>query len=184
MRSWGFDTYLRRVRSLSKDTFTPRKVIPRKRWLHSDMTEKLLTGTLSINTNKQTIRHSPSTADSRRAVISYWQKNVHYVLVNCQWICQLMAHLNFQIGYMLAIPEAAVKVPITAEDNYHIEGLEFLVGILNLILVAGKPYSEVIKLFSCSTQLIIKFKLLINTEMTKINRNSRFKPVIYPAYKC
>ena len=41
-----------------------------------------------------------------------------------------MAHLNFQIGYMLAIPEAAVKVPITAEDNYYIEGLEFMVGIL------------------------------------------------------
>ena len=52
----GFDTYLRRVRSLSKDTFPPRKVlvIPRKWWLRPDMTEKLLTGTLSINTNKQT----------------------------------------------------------------------------------------------------------------------------------
>ena len=52
----GFDTYLCHVVSLSKDTFTPRKVlvIPRKRWLRPDMTEKLLTGTLSINTNKQT----------------------------------------------------------------------------------------------------------------------------------
>ena len=28
-------------------------VIPRKRWLRPDMTEKLLTGTLSLNTNKQ-----------------------------------------------------------------------------------------------------------------------------------
>ena len=28
-------------------------VIPRKRWLHPDMTEKLLTGTLNLNTNKQ-----------------------------------------------------------------------------------------------------------------------------------
>ena len=27
--------------------------------------------------------HSPSSADSRRAVVSYWQKNVHQVLVNC-----------------------------------------------------------------------------------------------------
>ena len=53
-RGMGFDTYLRRVVSLSKDTFTPRKVlaIPRKRWLRPDMTEKLLTGTLSINTNQ------------------------------------------------------------------------------------------------------------------------------------
>ena len=59
-RGWGFTTYLRRVVSLSKDAFTPRKVmvIPRKRWLRPDMTEKLLTGTLSINTNKQTNSHS------------------------------------------------------------------------------------------------------------------------------
>ena len=27
--------------------------------------------------------HSPSAADSRRAVVSYWRKNVHKVLVNC-----------------------------------------------------------------------------------------------------
>ena len=26
--------------------------------------------------------HSPSSADSRRAVVSYWRKNVHQVLVN------------------------------------------------------------------------------------------------------
>ena len=38
----GFDTDLRRVVSLSKNTFTPPKVliIPRKRWLRPDMTEK------------------------------------------------------------------------------------------------------------------------------------------------
>ena len=53
-RGRGFDIYLRRVVSLSKVTFTTRKVlvIPRKQWLCPDMTEKLLTGTLSINTNK------------------------------------------------------------------------------------------------------------------------------------
>ena len=40
--------------SLSKDTFTPQKVlvIPRKRWLCSDMTEKLFTGMLSLNKTK------------------------------------------------------------------------------------------------------------------------------------
>ena len=31
--------------------------------------------------------------------------------------------------------------------------------------------SEVIKLFSCSTQLSMKFKLLIDTKITKINGN-------------
>ena len=37
--------------------FTPRKywLLPRKRWLRPDMTEKLLTGTLSLNTNKQMV---------------------------------------------------------------------------------------------------------------------------------
>ena len=47
-RGREFDTYFRRVVSLSKDTFTPRKVlvIPRKGWLRPDMTERLFTGTL------------------------------------------------------------------------------------------------------------------------------------------
>ena len=40
-----------RVVSLSKAHFTPQKVlvIPRKRWLRPNMTEKLFTGTLRIN---------------------------------------------------------------------------------------------------------------------------------------
>ena len=43
------------------------------------------------------------------------------------------------------------------------------------------------KLFSCSTQLSIKFKLLINFETAQIYSNLRFrapKPVIHPANKC
>ena len=37
-----------------QDTFTSEKVpvIPRKRWLRPDMTEKLLTGTLNLNKTK------------------------------------------------------------------------------------------------------------------------------------
>ena len=51
----GFETYLFRVLSLSKTLYSPKVlVIPRKQWLHPDMTEKLLTGTLSLNTNEQT----------------------------------------------------------------------------------------------------------------------------------
>ena len=43
-----------------------------------------------------------------------------------------------------------------------------------------------IKLFSCSSQLSIKFELLINTEIALIDGNFRFRstPVIYPADKC
>ena len=44
----GFDPHSgRRLVSLSKIHLPPKKVlvIPRKQWLHPDMTEKLLTGT-------------------------------------------------------------------------------------------------------------------------------------------
>ena len=47
--------------------------------------------------------------------------------------------------------------------------------------------TEVIKLFSCSTQPSTKIKLLINYEITKMNGIFRYKskkPVIYPANKC
>ena len=50
----GFETYLRRVVFLSMTFYSPKVlVIPRKWWLSPNMTEKLLTGTLSLNTNKQ-----------------------------------------------------------------------------------------------------------------------------------
>ena len=48
-----FETYLRRVVSLGKIHNSPKVlVIPRKRWLRPDMTEKLLTGTLNLRANK------------------------------------------------------------------------------------------------------------------------------------
>ena len=52
----GFETYIRRVVSMRKIFYSPKVlVIPRKSWLRPDMTEKLLTGTLSLNTNKQRV---------------------------------------------------------------------------------------------------------------------------------
>ena len=52
----GFGTYLRCVVSLSKILYSPKVlVILRKQWLCSDMPEKLLTGMLNLNTNKQII---------------------------------------------------------------------------------------------------------------------------------
>ena len=59
------------------------------------------------------------------------------------------------------------------------------VGTLNLI--ASIPGPEVIKLFSISAQLSMKFQLLINVEIIKISEKFRFKTqklVIYPANKC
>ena len=53
MKGWGFETYLYHVVSSSKTLYSPKElVIPRKRWLRPDMTEKLLNGTLNLNTNK------------------------------------------------------------------------------------------------------------------------------------
>ena len=46
---------------------------------------------------------------------------------------------------------------------------------------------EVIKLFSYSTQLSMKFILLINIKIAKINETLRFKSsklIIHPANKC
>ena len=46
---------------------------------------------------------------------------------------------------------------------------------------------EVIKLFSISAQLSMKFQLLIDVEKVKIDEKYRFKTqklVIYPAHKC
>ena len=46
---------------------------------------------------------------------------------------------------------------------------------------------EVIKLFSSSAQLSMKFQLLINVEIVKIGGKFRIKTqklVIYPAHKC
>ena len=39
----------------------------------------------------------------------------------------------------------------------------------------NSPGPEVVKLFSCSTQLSIKFKLLLNTEIIKIGRKLRLR---------
>ena len=48
---WVYETYLRRVVSLSKTLFSPKVLVtPRKRWL-CPTTEKMLTGTSSLNTN-------------------------------------------------------------------------------------------------------------------------------------
>ena len=49
------------------------------------------------------------------------------------------------------------------------------------------PSPEVIKLFSSSAQLSMKFRLLINTEIVKISGKFRFKTknlVNHPAHKC
>ena len=53
-RGKGFENYLCRVVSLRKTLYSEKVLVkPWKQWLCFDMAEKLLTGTLSHNTNKQ-----------------------------------------------------------------------------------------------------------------------------------
>ena len=54
-RGPGFETYLRRVVSLSKTLYSPKVLVnyPGSDGSVPDMTEKLLTGTLSLNTTNQ-----------------------------------------------------------------------------------------------------------------------------------
>ena len=54
-RGRGFETYGRRVVSLSKTLYSPKVLV---NYPGSDMTEKLLTGTLSLNTNKQKLQYA------------------------------------------------------------------------------------------------------------------------------
>ena len=55
-RGWGFDTYRRRVVFLSKTLYSPKVLVnyPGSGGSVPTWLEKLLTGTLSLNTNKQT----------------------------------------------------------------------------------------------------------------------------------
>ena len=81
-RGQGFDTYFCPVVSLSKDTFTHPKVlvIPRKRWLRPDMTEKLFTGTLSLNKTKanQNLSEEESPLSSLADIFIFKLKSVTF----------------------------------------------------------------------------------------------------------
>ena len=62
---------------LEQKTLLPEKslVISRKRWLRPDMTEKLLSGTLSLNTNKHIFgqKDRPQSISKACEVILVWQ---------------------------------------------------------------------------------------------------------------
>ena len=68
----GLETYLRCVVSLSKALCSPKVlVIHRKRGLRPDMTEKLLTGTLILNTYKSTPKFVKA---QQRTFLGTWSK--------------------------------------------------------------------------------------------------------------
>ena len=73
----------------------------------------------------------------------------------------------------------------TQETDYKYCAFFFHQMSTNFLALSVSSSPEVIKLFSCSTQLSLKF--IINDKIAKINGNLKFrshKPVIYPADKC
>ena len=78
--------------------------------------------------------------------------------------------------------------PRTAEDLLAMKlGKSSYSVAFVMIQLERTPGPKVIKLFSCSTQLSMKFEMLINIKIAKVNEIFRFKspkPVIYPPYKC
>ena len=96
-----------------------------------------------------------------------------------------MKKTNFCIWEREALISLCFRLIDSAMPLLKFQATSHLLGFYRLFCVGPGP--EVIKLFSCSTQLSMKFKLLINTEIDKINGNFRFKStkqVIYPANKC
>ena len=84
-RGRGFETYRRRVVSIEQDTLLPESTgkLPRKRWLRPNMTEKLLTGTLSLNTNKQKLIIWQEIMNNRNENVKH--KTKHLVLRKAGW---------------------------------------------------------------------------------------------------
>ena len=87
---------------------------------------------------------SPS-ADSRGAVLSYWRKYVHEILVN-------------RLGGLSLPRKSVVRLtdrPDMTLDFYH--GRKTTTQQHFLFNMSQQPRPKVIKLFSCSTQLSMKF---------------------------
>ena len=82
MRGRRFETYLRRVVFLSKTFKSPKVLVMlRKRWFRPEMTEILLTWTLSLNKNKQTF---PTCTVLFNDLYSMFGGNFLAILVSCR----------------------------------------------------------------------------------------------------
>ena len=75
-------TWVKPCYFLEQDTFTPQKVlvIPRKRWLRPNMTEKLFTGMLRINQPTNQISLKCEWSDNAKYQMGY--ENINFLLVD------------------------------------------------------------------------------------------------------
>ena len=74
-----------------------------------------------------------------------------------------------------------------AGDCYQFIRSKEIIRTQSLGVGYSNPGPEVIELVTCSAQLSMKIKLLVNSEIAKISINFWFKsqkPVIYPANEC
>ena len=70
-------------------------------------------------------------------------------------------------------------------SNYSSFGFFVLLGAVAAAIWGAHPGPEVIKLFSCSTQLSILFKMLISIKISRFFLKSQINRECYfPAHKC
>ena len=99
LRGPGFDPYRQNhVVSLSKTHELPTVLVkPRKRWLRPDMTEKLLTWTLSLNTKKQNSKYWDFYTSPVKVIIFNRKLLIFYMkLANALDSCLHMLFLHFR----------------------------------------------------------------------------------------
>ena len=88
MRGRRFETYLRRVVFLSKTFKSPKVLVMlRKRWFRPEMTEILLTWTLSLNKNKQTFPTCPVLFNDLHSMFG---GNFLAILVSCRVLVSIL----------------------------------------------------------------------------------------------
>ena len=93
MRGRRFETYLRRVVFLSKTFKSPKVLVMlRKRWFRPEMTEILLTWTLSLNKNKQTF---PTCTVLFNDLNSMFGGNFLAILVSCRVLVSILIVITY-----------------------------------------------------------------------------------------
>ena len=99
---------------------------------------------------------------------------------------QVSSHLLWLYSLVCVGPRRKPRRPVFSQRGSIDNGSQRKHTVISRFIKAAgpRPGSEVKKLFSCSTQLSIKFELLINIEIAtskEIFRCESLKPVIYPA---
>ena len=93
MRGRRFETYLRRVVFLSKTFKSPKVLVMlRKRWFRPEMTDILLTWTLSLNKNKQTF---PTCTVLFNDLYSMFGGNFLAILVSCRVLVSILIVITY-----------------------------------------------------------------------------------------